>query len=122
MRKPQYIVDAKGNKVGVLLSVEDYTDLIKLETASFLNEPDGAYLKDFRNDSYEGHSLSKALYEIYMNLPEQIKAELYELIAKNMSDQSLDEFLALTEDSFAEIWNTSENEHWDQFIKDRLNV
>ena len=59
MKKPQFIVDDEGKKVGVLLSIEDYESL--------LDEVDDAYCNKLFDKAIEANEPSVPLEEYLKN-------------------------------------------------------
>lgn len=59
MKKPQYIVDEHGKKVGVILSIEDYESL--------LDEVDDAYCNKLFDKALEANEPSIPLDEYLKN-------------------------------------------------------
>jgi len=54
----------------------------------------------------------------------EVKKEVRDMIidetASGVYEITTDMMTAISLDSFQEIWDAPENEHWDDFIKDRL--
>lgn len=66
---------------------------------------------------------AKAVYDLYRTLPQQVQNEVRKLIAETESDKmSVKGLSDMANDSFSEIWDTPENEHWDEFLNKQVNV
>lgn len=132
MKKPHFIIDEGGNKVGVLLTMQDYEDLLDkiddeysrklFDRAIEVGEPGiplEEYLKN-RKPLPEERNVAIALYDLYKSLQEEVQADIRKLISSDRENK--DDLSRMSNQSFADIWETPENDHWDQFLKDRLNV
>ncbi len=66
---------------------------------------------------------AKALLELYKTLPEKTRLEIKKLILEDdISFEEMEESSGLTqlsEESLKELWNNQENEHWDEFFKQK---
>ena len=131
MKKPQFIIDEERNKVGVLLTIEDYEYLldkvddeysVKLyDQAIEAREPSiplEEYLKN-RKPLAEERNVALAVYDLYKSLQEKVQVEVRKLIF-NTGQEVTDDLLTLSNQSFSDIWETPENEHWDKFLKERI--
>lgn len=66
---------------------------------------------------------AKAVYDLYKALPQQVQNEVRKLIAETESDKmSVKGLSDMANDSFSEIWDSPENEHWDEFLNKQVNV
>lgn len=66
---------------------------------------------------------AKALLELYKTLPEKTRTEIKKLILEDeISFEEMEESSGLTqlsEGSLEELWDNPENEHWDEFFKQK---
>ncbi|GEM_PF-1806457 len=66
---------------------------------------------------------AKALLELYKTLPEKTRLEIKKLILEDdISFEEMEESSGLTklsEESLKELWDNPENEHWDEFFKQK---
>lgn len=64
-----------------------------------------------------------AFLTLFKSMRQDIKDQVKELILKDSEKEEITtEVLTLASmESFKEIWDTPENDHWDKFIKDRLS-
>jgi hypothetical protein len=133
MKKPHFIIDEEGNKLGVLLTIEDYEYLLDKIDDEYSNrlydrameagEPDiplEEYLKN-RKSVTEERNVALAVYDLYKSLQEEVQADIRKLIFR-ADQEGRDDLSRMSNQSFSDIWDAPENEHWDQFLKDRLNV
>ncbi|HUH32670.1 MAG TPA: hypothetical protein VLZ28_01880, partial [Daejeonella sp.] len=88
MKKPHFIIDEGGNKVGVLLTMQDYEDLLDkiddeysrklFDRAIEVGEPGiplEEYLKN-RKPLPEERNVAIALYDLYKSLQEEVQADI----------------------------------------------
>ncbi|MFB9843247.1 hypothetical protein [Mucilaginibacter ginsenosidivorans] len=66
-----------------------------------------------------------AFWTLFKAMKPEIKKEvrdmmLYETSLDNGNEVTTDMMTAISLESFQEVWEGTENEHWDDFIKDRL--
>ena len=133
MKKPQFIIDEEGNRVGVLLSKEEYEFLLDKAKDGLANElygraieanepsiPLEEYLINRKLFSEE-KKVALAVYNLYKSFHEKVQIEVRKLIFTT-DQEGTDDLYRISNQSFSDIWETPENEHWDQFLKDRLNV
>lgn len=65
----------------------------------------------------------KNIVNSYKALPKDVQVEVFKLISElKQNEIEADEFTDLSTDSFSSVWNTPENEHWDQFMKQYTDV
>lgn len=66
---------------------------------------------------------AKALLELYKTLPEKTRMEIKRLILEDeIAFEEVEESSGLThlsEKSLEELWDNPENEHWDEFFKNK---
>jgi hypothetical protein len=66
---------------------------------------------------------ARALLELYKTLPEKTRKEIKRLILEDeISFEDAEESSGLThlsEKSLEELWDNQENEHWDEFFKNK---
>ncbi|MGF1671415.1 MAG: hypothetical protein ACFCU6_13280 [Balneolaceae bacterium] len=66
---------------------------------------------------------AKALLELYKTLPEKTRMEIKKMILEDeISFEEIEkssELSQLSEKSIEELWDTPENEHWDEFFKQK---
>ena len=69
---------------------------------------------------------ARAFWTLFKAMKPEIKKEVCDMILhENTSDEdeeelSSDMITAVSMESFQQVWNAPENEHWDDFIKERL--
>jgi hypothetical protein len=66
-----------------------------------------------------------ALWTLFKAMKPEVKKELRDMIMDETALEGGDEFTtdmmtSVSLESFQKIWDAPENEHWDDFIKDRL--
>ena len=66
-----------------------------------------------------------AFWTIFKAMKPEVKEEVRDMIVyktalDDNSEITSDMMTAISLDSFQEIWDAPENEHWDEFIKERL--
>ncbi|HEY5325525.1 MAG TPA: hypothetical protein VIJ27_00865 [Mucilaginibacter sp.] len=65
-----------------------------------------------------------AFWTLFKTMKPEVKKEVRDMIidetASGVYEITTDMMTAISLDSFQEIWDAPENEHWDDFIKDRL--
>jgi hypothetical protein len=66
-----------------------------------------------------------AFWTLFKTMQPEIKKEVRDMIVHEATlgdnyELTTDMMTAISLDSFREIWDAPENEHWDDFIKDRL--
>jgi len=66
---------------------------------------------------------AKALLELYKTLPQKTRKEIRKMILEEEivfeEAESSSELAHLSDKSFGEVWDNSENEHWDEFFKEK---
>ena len=66
---------------------------------------------------------AKALLELYKTLPEKTRMQIKKMILENEvsfeEGEGLAELTDLSEQSLEELWDNPENEHWDEFFKQK---
>jgi len=66
---------------------------------------------------------AKALLELYKTLPEKTRLEIKKLILEDdISFEEMEESFELaqiSEESLKELWDNQENDHWDEFFKQK---
>ena len=67
-----------------------------------------------------------ALLTLFKAMKPEVKEEVRELIVNEQEtaedEVTTDMMTAVSMDAFGDIWDAPENDHWDEFIKKRLNV
>ncbi len=68
-----------------------------------------------------------AFWTLFKSMKPEIKIEVYKMLIDEADiiagdEVTADMMTAISSDSFQRVWDAPENEHWDNFIKDRLNV
>ena len=64
-----------------------------------------------------------AFWTLFKTMTPEVKEEVYKILTEeaNINDEvTTDMMTAMSLDSFQQVWDSPENEHWDNFIKDRL--
>jgi len=66
---------------------------------------------------------AKALLELYKTLPEKTRMQIKKMILEDEvsfeEGEGLAELTDLSEQSLEELWDNPENEHWDEFFKQK---
>lgn len=65
---------------------------------------------------------AKAIFDLYQSMPEKVQRQIEEMITKKNTDYDLPESAELTglsDQSLKEIWETPENDHWDDFFESK---
>lgn len=65
---------------------------------------------------------AKALFDLYQTMPENIREEIKEMILRtgiNYDEPETSELTRLSNDPLKDVWDTPENDHWDEFFKSK---
>ncbi|MGX5691165.1 hypothetical protein [Arcticibacter tournemirensis] len=64
-----------------------------------------------------------AFFTLFKSMRQEIKDQVKDLILKDSEDGDFtsEMLTSVSLESFKEIWEAPENNHWDKFIKDRLS-
>jgi len=63
---------------------------------------------------------AKAFFDLYQAMSEKVQKEVRKMILSENNDftsKDASDYSGWSEDSLKEIWDTSENDHWDDFFK-----
>jgi hypothetical protein len=58
---------------------------------------------------------AQSLYVVYKQLPAEVQTEFRHLLSQDESSEEWQGWIRVSETALGDVWNTPENDAWDQF-------